>query len=76
MTGECFLIDWDLRCSSPTARRRFYRHLSKLIEENRGVVWWSSQSVLVVRDERLAIEIYRLALAYGKANLYRCMKMS
>jgi len=71
-----WLIDWDLKGIDAAKRRRFYRQLNRLLDKHKGMAWRSSQSVLVVKDKRLAIEIHRLCLKYGKANLYRCERLS
>jgi len=61
---EFYIIDYDLYVST---RRGFYRKLSKIVEKPSR----SSQSVLIVKNLKLAEEIYKLACQYGQATVYR-----
>jgi len=67
MTDYYWLIDWDLRISDVAARRRFYRHLNKLLKDADAFVFRRTKSVLLVKDEKLAKQVYSLAERYGIA---------
>jgi hypothetical protein len=67
-----FIVDYDLDTSN--SRRSFYRHIKSWLKAHgfRGTVAkWSSQSVIITKDEEFAGYVFEQAGMFGHANLYK-----
>jgi len=71
-SNKVFIVDYDI----PVERRgAFYKALERL-RKRLGIHKWSTMSVLITEDYHLAIQVYRLANRYGRANLWRAEKIA
>lgn len=73
MDDECYIVDWDLPLSSE--RIKFYRALKRLRKRFQQHDM-STQSVLKTGNLAFAREVFELACVYGRANLYRVVKLN
>ena len=69
---KVYIVDYDI----PVERRgAFYKALERL-RKRLGISSWSTQSVLITDNYSLAVQVYRLATRYGRANLWRAEKIA
>ena len=72
MSNERFLIEYDI----PLEKRfAFYKALQRLKQRTQRF-FTSTASVVILDDEGLAWQVYRLAKRYGKANIWRATKLN
>ena len=66
-----FIVDYDIPLEPAWRRVYFYKKLKKLRASHDLTGKLSTQSVLIVQDEKLARDVHRLAADFGKSNIYR-----
>ena len=72
ISGQVWIVDYDLPSNPTRIRVAFYRAVRKALKDL-GIEHWefSTASVVVVDDEAIARTIHIIAKQYGKSNLYR-----
>jgi len=72
MSESRYLIEYDI----PTERRyAFYKALQRLKQRTQRF-FTSTASVVILDDEGLAWQVYKLAKKYGKANIWKAVKLN
>jgi len=67
---EYWIVDYDIPSEPASKRQQFYRKLTRILEKMNVEKDWSTQSVVIVKDEEVAKAVHALARAYGMSHLY------
>ena len=74
--ANLFIVDWDLPASDPSGRVMFHRALKRLSRDSGSAETRSTMSVLKTDNVQFAWQVYKLALWYGKANIYQVQQLN